>query len=475
MTRIAISLAGYGISGGTNVILQHAQGLVTRGFCVTLVSRLRPELSEFNWHPCRENIRSGSIRIAAYGEIARESFDIAIATYWETVFDVWRITANRYVYFVQSDEVQFADAADLRTRQLIAGTYELGFGVVTVARWLGEYLKAVYGVDAQIVLNGIDKKVFSPDGPRVVPRKAGVMRILVEGDAVSPRKNVRNTVSVCKEAGVDEVWLLTSSRIEHFAGADLVFSAIAIDRVPCIYRACDVIVKLSLLEGMFGPPLEMFHCGGACVVFDVPGHEEYIIHGYNGLVAKMHDYHTVRRYLTELIEFPQLLAELKANALATAEKWIDRECSTDRFADALLKAANEARCTREQLRAQCRRLRSLYDAVPSHVVAVAPAAAIQEPVFKRLMRGPLSPIEVFVQRRPKLKRMLKSTPLLMPLANALRSKVPAASQVSVFKWLMKGLLSPIENFVRRRPKLRRMLKSTLVLIPLANAMRKKVQ
>ena len=53
-----------------------------------------------------------------------------------------------------------------------------------------------------------------------------------------------------------------------------------------IYRSCDVIVKLSYVEGMFGPPLEMFHCGGTSIVYDVTGHDEYIVHGKNGLVAK---------------------------------------------------------------------------------------------------------------------------------------------------------------------------------------------
>lgn len=40
---------------------------------------------------------------------------------------------------------------------------------------------------------------------------------------------------------------------------------------------------------MFGPPLEMFHCGGTSIVYDVTGHDEYIVHDKNGLVAKTDD------------------------------------------------------------------------------------------------------------------------------------------------------------------------------------------
>jgi hypothetical protein len=53
-----------------------------------------------------------------------------------------------------------------------------------------------------------------------------------------------------------------------------------------VYRSCDDILKLSLVESMFGPPLEMFHCGGTAIVYNVTGHDEYIVHGRNALVAE---------------------------------------------------------------------------------------------------------------------------------------------------------------------------------------------
>ena len=69
------------------------------------------------------------------------------------------------------------------------------------------------------------------------------------------------------------------------ARADRVFERVAVESTPVIYRSCDVLVKLSQVEGMYGPPLEMFHCGGTVVTYDVTGHEEYVEHGVNGLVV----------------------------------------------------------------------------------------------------------------------------------------------------------------------------------------------
>ena len=48
-------------------------------------------------------------------------------------------------------------------------------------------------------------------------------------------------------------------------------------------------LKLSRVEGMFGPPLEGFHMGATCVVTAVTGHEEYVEHGENGLVVDWDD------------------------------------------------------------------------------------------------------------------------------------------------------------------------------------------
>ena len=58
-----------------------------------------------------------------------------------------------------------------------------------------------------------------------------------------------------------------------FPGVDRVLSRVPIDRTGTVYRSCDVLMKLSRVEGMYSPPLEMFHCGGTVVTYDVTGHE----------------------------------------------------------------------------------------------------------------------------------------------------------------------------------------------------------
>ena len=86
---------------------------------------------------------------------------------------------------------------------------------------------------------------------------------------------------------------------------------------------------------MFGPPLEGFHLGATCVVTPVTGHEEYVEHGFNGLVVDWDDVRGTARALDRLARDRALLHELRINALATARGWPSWEQSGDFMALAL--------------------------------------------------------------------------------------------------------------------------------------------
>jgi len=87
------------------------------------------------------------------------------------------------------------------------------------------------------------------------------------------------------------------------------------------YAGHDVVLKLSRIEGMFGPPLEGFHCGATCVVTPVTGHDEYVAHGFNGLVTDWDDERGTARLLDLLARDRALLHELRLNAVRTARAW----------------------------------------------------------------------------------------------------------------------------------------------------------
>jgi hypothetical protein len=106
------------------------------------------------------------------------------------------------------------------------------------------------------------------------------------------------------------------------------------------------VLKLSRIEGMFGPPLEGFHMGTTCVVTPVTGHEEYVEHGENGLVVEWDDPRGVGRALDLLARDRALLHRLRWGALATARGWPSWEQQGTMMAAALREVARREPLTR---------------------------------------------------------------------------------------------------------------------------------
>ena len=325
--RICFLVGSVDISGGTYVIFQHADYLQSAGHSVVLGTQEPFDEQTVAWHPSAKNLTLLPMR-----EAAAQEFDIVIATWWKTALDLPRFKSSSYAYFVQSIETRFYPESEAPLRVLVESTYELPLNFVTEAVWIKEYLSSAYKQPAELVRNGIRKDLYHPDGAAIAPRfNDGRIRMLVEGPFGVRFKNTGRTIKVMKRARPDEIWLLTISELDWMPGVDRVFSRVPITDVPSIYRSCDVVVKLSYIEGVFMPPLEAFHCGGTAIVYGVTGHDEYIQHGVNALVAPPGDEDAAVRYLRNLKDQPAQLERLKRYALETANEWPAWDQSSNEF------------------------------------------------------------------------------------------------------------------------------------------------
>ncbi len=328
----AILLGSAAVGGGTYVIFEHAVKARKKGEDVTIITSEHVDESELYWYP-----EARALNWKTFDEAGDEEYDLVINTWWRLVYESYRIRGKKYLYFVQSIESRFYGEEEKPLRQLAEATYMLPMPVITEATWIQKYLRHNYLKESILVRNGIRKESYCPEGNFVAAREKGKLRVLVEGPVTVDFKNVPKTIRLCRQSRADEIWLLTSSEITSFEGVDRVFSKVPIFKTPEIYRSCDVIVKLSYVEGMFGPPLEMFHCGGTSITYDVTGHDEYIVHGYNGLVVRRDDDEQVIRYINQLKDDPEYLEKLKKGALDTARKWINWEESSECFYHAVRK------------------------------------------------------------------------------------------------------------------------------------------
>lgn len=338
--KIGFLLGSPEISGGTYVIYEHATRLRRFGHDITIITENSVNDDQHAWHTSAAELRWLNIEDAG-----KEHFDIVIATWWESPFLLKDLESTHSVYFVQSIETRFfeeADPADYGAQDhdvwvdLCEKTYSFALPMITEARWIQEYIYSNYNISPFLVRNGIRKDIYTTTGIAESPVDEGRLRVLVEGPVDVTYKNVPTSIKLARQAGADEIWLLTSSDVSEFPGVDRVFSRVPIHETPAIYRSCDVLLKLSYVEGMFGPPLEMFHCGGTAIVYKVTGHDEYIVHGQNSLVVDRDDEDGVVEYLRQLKIEPETLKRLKKGAQKTAQQWPDWDSCSREFEKSLL-------------------------------------------------------------------------------------------------------------------------------------------
>ncbi len=335
--RVAFLTQDLQLSGGVGVVVEHASQLARRhGFDVSLVLTARQVEPDWSFRGLEH------LHVVPLADAARMRFDVALSTWWETTDHLFDLDAARYASFVQSLEDRFYLPEE--PERIAAGlALDLPVRFVTEARWIARALEALQpGNRALLVRNGIAKDVFvSPPAAPVALH--GPLRILVEGSAKIAFKGVAEALAATAAMGEERtVTLVTPDRDgEEAPGADRVVRAVPHAEMARLYAEHDVVLKLSRVEGMFGPPLEGFHLGATCVVTPVTGHEEYVRHGVNGLVVDWDDPRGTARALDLLARDRALLHRLRTGALATARGWPSWEQAGAFMALALRRIAAE--------------------------------------------------------------------------------------------------------------------------------------
>jgi glycosyltransferase involved in cell wall biosynthesis len=318
--KVAFLVNDLQLSGGVGVVIHHARQLTHHGHDVSLVLVREQDVPHWGYDAL------AGMHVASLAEAQRDRFDVAVATWWETTYSLFTVPAARYAYFVQSLEDRFYEP-EMVERLGAALTLDLPVSFITEARWIRDTL-AELRPDAPcfLVRNGIDKSIF-PASDGLEPRLRGPLRVLIEGNPSVALKGIQDAVAATAAMREPRHVTVVTTEHEAFAGGhiDRVVGPVPHRDMAALYAETDVVLKLSRVEGMFGPPLEGFHLGATCVVTEVTGHEEYVRHGWNGLVCDWDDPRGTGRLLDRLAHDRRELHFLRMNALATAQSWPDWE------------------------------------------------------------------------------------------------------------------------------------------------------
>ncbi|MFU1566445.1 glycosyltransferase [Aeromonas veronii] len=307
--KICWIVAGLGISGGLAIIIKHANYLLSRGHDVSFIC-----LSEENNISWMDN--SVPVYHIGNGDVIK-NIDLLIATAWNTEPYLSRISSRRKLYFVQSDERRFIDEKGIQ--DLISSGYDKEYEYFTEAFWIQNMFHSEFQRSAFYVPNGLDQLLFKPVEP-FIP-KGTKKRVLIEGPIDIPFKAVEDAYNAVKDLDC-EIWIVSSAgkpksgwRYDHF------FEKVPMSMMPSIYSSCDIFIKMSRIEGFFGPPLEAMGCGCVPVVGKVTGWDEYIIDGYNAIAVELRDVKAAKQAVERLIKDDALYNMLLKHGAKTATEW----------------------------------------------------------------------------------------------------------------------------------------------------------
>lgn len=335
--RVGFLVNDLSLSGGVGVVVEYARHLAALPDMTAALILVR-ELEEDAWRYAA----LGDVEVLDVEQARERDWDVLVSTWWETALRLFDLPAERYVSFVQSLEDRFY-VPGKPERLGAALALDLPVSFITEATWIRDTLADLRpGAPCRLVRNGIDKSVYAPLD--AVPDDAGgPLRVLIEGN---PRVWFKGVPAAAEAAAAMRLPHVTTLVTANPADAgrvpvDHVVGPLTPPEMADLYARHDVLLKLSRVEGMFGPPLEAFHRGATCVVTEVTGYDEYVRHLENGLVVDWDDPHGTARALDLLAHDRALLRRLRQGALATARAWPSWDDQAPLMADALREIAAE--------------------------------------------------------------------------------------------------------------------------------------
>lgn len=299
------------ITGGVAVVCEHLNRLKKLGY-KTLIASLDNK-TNLSWFPNQK------VKVIPYKNNQKEieKYEIVVATGWITAYELLLLNNKRKLYLVQSDETRFyPNGSYLKTR--VSRTYKFPFEFIAIAKWIQKFLKTKYNQESLYIPNGINTDIFHHDTP-LEPKPKNKKRVLLEGAINLPFKGMAEAFEVVKNIDC-EVWCVSyDGKPKSNWRCDRFFEKVPMDQMKHIYSSCDILLKLSRVEGFFGPPLEMMACGGVPVVAKVTGYDEYIKNGYNALVTEAGNVQKTKKILENLINDKKLYQKLASNCQSTVE------------------------------------------------------------------------------------------------------------------------------------------------------------
>ena len=313
--NIAFVLPALNISGGIMVAFEHCKVLRENGYDVVIIN---DDFDESRW------VTFSSIEFPVMPSrysYFKGSFDKVVATMWSTVKFLEKYTniKERY-YLVQNFETNFYQSGDtLRLEANSKYSPNVPVQFLTISKWCQKWLKEKYEQNAKYLPNGIHVENY--EGTK--RSFEGKTKILIEGDCGVYYKNVDESFKITNQLDRDkfEVWYLSyNAKPKDWYKVDKFFNKVPFEEVSKVYKACDILLKTSILESFSYPPLEMMASGGYVVAVPNGGNVEYLKHEENCLFYEQGNIQDGVNSILRISNQKELRENLYKNGIKTANQ-----------------------------------------------------------------------------------------------------------------------------------------------------------
>lgn len=304
------------ICGGSKIILEHANRLVSLGHTVNLISHF-PKPNWFNL-----DSRINFIEVPWDNVLCKSipKCDIIVATYWREIYECVEQKIAPVVYFEQGDFHLFEiEKLTSREYNYIKKQLETIKFVYTVSSFAQEKLKEVYNKEAFVIPNAVNDKVFYYE-----PHKQNnniTIAIIGSEDAKFKRiDNIIKALNKIKEQGymLDIKWITPTVPNKNKIDAIVNPPQIVIGD---ILRKADIYVCASIYESFCLPVLEAMTCGAAVITTNNGGNMDFVKENENAILIQKDNIEDMVEKIKILIDNQKLRNLIAKNGVEKSKEY----------------------------------------------------------------------------------------------------------------------------------------------------------
>lgn len=333
--KIVFLVPTIGLTGGIKVIFEYANRLVERGHQVSLVYPyvlpIKPSLGDLLFGFLKK-IRRAMLRLLRIDRVTSFPLDLRIkiirlhnlSAEFIPDADVCIATANetadwlatypnhkgRKFYFIQDYETWS------RNHQDVDVTWRLPFHRIVIAPWLKDLAKNQFNLpEPDMVLNGIDLKIFNSQKPRNYGDK---IRVLIMYHSLS-KKGFIDGLTAFKLAQQKypslELIIFGAYRPDRQILKDYKFYYRPnLEQLKMIYNSADIFLWPSRFEGFGLPPMEAMACRCVVISTDTGAIREYAIDQETVIIVPPNNPEKMAQFLVNLAHDKSKLSLLSEQA-----------------------------------------------------------------------------------------------------------------------------------------------------------------